>query len=161
MKSGPSAGDAVSASRLEEILREVGDARYHINHPFHKMMTAGTLDQRARCRPGPSTDIAIRRPSPRRMQSYCRAQRISEFRIEWRERIIDHDGTDDKVGGIRRWIALATGLGLDEAMVMSEAKALPGDPVCGQSVPEPGFAAQFSRSRSLISDRTVFSKGDR
>ncbi len=36
-------GEVVSGERLEEILRDVGDARYHINHPFHKMMTAGTL----------------------------------------------------------------------------------------------------------------------
>ncbi len=117
-------GEAVSAARLEEILRDVGDQRYHINHPFHKMMTAGTLTK------GQMQAWALNRycyqaAIPKKDAIILSRAENSEFRIEWRERIIDHDGTDDKIGGIRRWIALATGLGLDEAMVMSEAKALP------------------------------------
>jgi len=47
------------------------------------------------------------------------------FRAEWRKRIEDHDGTNGWDGGIARWVKLATGLGLDEAMVKSERLALP------------------------------------
>lgn len=117
-------GEAIPAERLEEILRDVGNVRYHINHPFHKMMTAGTLTK------GQMQAWALNRycyqaAIPKKDAIILSRAENSEFRIEWRERIIDHDGTDNKIGGIRRWIALATGLGLDEAMVMSEEKALP------------------------------------
>lgn len=50
-----------------------------------------------------------------------------EDRREWRQRIVDHDGEidDHPEGGLRRWLALTDGLGLDRAYVTSMRGALP------------------------------------
>ncbi len=61
---------ALTPDQLEETLRAVGDERYHINHPFHKLMTSGSLTA-GRCRPGRSTAIATRRAFPARTRSSC------------------------------------------------------------------------------------------
>ena len=37
----------------------------------------------------------------------------SALRREWRKRLEDHDGDDDRPGGIERWLTLTDGLGLD------------------------------------------------
>lgn len=47
------------------------------------------------------------------------------LRREWRRRIVDHDGDGSDDGGIRRWLALTDGLGLDRDYVVSRAGALP------------------------------------
>lgn len=49
----------------------------------------------------------------------------SEERREWRRRIVDHDGTSEKPGGIERWLILAEGVGLERAQVESAEYILP------------------------------------
>lgn len=109
---------------LADLLRSVGEERYHINHPFHHLMVDGQLTK------GQMQAWALNR--------YCyqatipvkdaivlsRLETVAE-RVAWRERIIDHDGGDGKAGGIERWMKLATGLGLDEKLVASQRQALP------------------------------------
>ena len=41
------------------------------------------------------------------------------LRRAWRSRIEDHDGTDDREGGIARWLKLAAAVGLDPDYVAS------------------------------------------
>ena len=50
-----------------------------------------------------------------------------ELRREWRKRIVDHDGEidDHPEGGLRRWLALTDGLGLERSYVTSMTGALP------------------------------------
>ena len=47
------------------------------------------------------------------------------LRREWRKRLEDHDGDDDRPGGIERWLKLTDGLGLDRADVTSTRLLLP------------------------------------
>jgi coenzyme PQQ biosynthesis protein C len=47
------------------------------------------------------------------------------LRRVWRQRILDHDGDSDDDGGIRRWLALTDGLGMDRVYVTSQQGALP------------------------------------
>lgn len=114
----------LSPDELEATLRAVGAERYHINHPFHKLMTAGRLSK------GQMQAWALNRycyqaAIPKKDAVILSRSDDSAFRIEWRERIVDHDGAPGKEGGIARWVKLATGLGLDEAMVRGQEKALP------------------------------------
>lgn len=114
----------LAPDELEATLRAVGAERYHINHPFHRLMTDGHLTK------GQMQAWALNRycyqaAIPRKDAIILARAEDAAFRIEWRERIIDHDGAPGKEGGIARWMKLATGLGLDEAMVRGQDKALP------------------------------------
>jgi len=109
---------------LEAALREIGAARYHNRHPFHKMLHGG------QCSRGQVQAWALNR-------YYYQAQipvkdatllaRLPEVedRREWRRRIVDHDGDANTVGGVGRWLKLAENVGLDGAYVKSTAGILP------------------------------------
>ncbi len=114
----------LSEPELKALLLSVGEERYHINHPFHHLMVEGRLTK------GQMQAWALNR--------YCYQAAIPvkdaiilsrlddpAMRIVWRERIIDHDGSAGKPGGIERWMKLATGLGLNEATVAARQLALP------------------------------------
>lgn len=121
---GDVARNGLSSAELEEVLREVGAARYHNRHPFHHQMTSGALTK------GQMQAWALNRYSyqsviPRKDAAIIMRSDDPEFRAEWRKRIEDHDGSDGWNGGIARWLKLATGLGLDADMVKSEKLVLP------------------------------------
>ena len=114
----------LSPAEFEARLRSIGAEHYHNLHPFHRLLHGGKLNKgqvqawalnryiyQSRI---PIKDAAIvsRLPTP-------------ELRATWRKRLEDHDGTDGRDGGIARWLKLTDGLGLDRAMVVSEANALP------------------------------------
>ncbi len=48
-----------------------------------------------------------------------------EFRREWIGRILDHDGTGEKPGGLALWLALAEAVGLDRGEVEAQQAVLP------------------------------------
>ena len=57
------------------------------------------------------------------------------LRREWRKRLEDHDGDEDRPGGIERWLKLTDGLGLDREAVSRPAcccrrRASPCRPMC-------------------------------
>jgi pyrroloquinoline-quinone synthase len=117
-------GNVLSAGELESLLRQVGAERYHINHPFHRLMVDGKLTK------GQMQAWALNRycyqaAIPRKDAIILSRLEDPALRIAWRERIIDHDGADGKPGGIEKWMKLATGLGLDAAEVAPQALALP------------------------------------
>ena len=124
MLSRPTVEKLMSPDELEETLRTVGMERYHIHHPFHKLMNAGDLTK------GQMQAWALNRYCyqaiiPKKDAIVLGKSDDPAFRREWRKRIIDHDGDDDSKGGIARWINLATSLGLDTEMVKSKRQALP------------------------------------
>jgi len=49
-----------------------------------------------------------------------------EVRREWVQRILDHDGTADREGGIEAWLRLAEAVGLSREEVISQKHVLPG-----------------------------------
>lgn len=119
-------GRLLSASELEEVLRTAGFDRYHIHHPFHKLMNAGELTK-AQMQAWALNRYCYQATIPKKDAIILSRSEDPEFRREWRKRIIDHDGEEngEKDGGIKRWLKLAEGLGLDADMVKSKCYALP------------------------------------
>jgi pyrroloquinoline-quinone synthase len=113
-----------SAEELEATLRQIGAARYHNLHPFHRLLHGGKLDK------GQVQAWALNRYYYQSTIPIKDAVVISRFRdratrLEWRHRIEDHDGDVGCEGGIERWLKLTEGLGLDTAYVESTEGILP------------------------------------
>lgn len=137
------AAGGLSPQQLEDVLRQVGAERYHNRHPFHRLMTEGTLSK------GQMQAWALNRYCyqaiiPRKDAVILARSEDPAFRAEWRKRIEDHDGQDGWSGGIARWIQLATGLGLDADLVKSERLALPATRFAA------GAYLSFCTTRSLL-----------
>jgi pyrroloquinoline-quinone synthase len=115
---------ALSPDGLEALLRSVGQERYHINHPFHRLMVEGRLT-RGQMQAWALNRYCYQAAIPRKDAIILSRLEEPALRIAWRERIIDHDGDGDKAGGIEKWLRLATALGLDEEAVKSQRLALP------------------------------------
>lgn len=115
-----------SPVEMEAALRRIGEERYHINHPFHERLHSGgcTQDQ---VRAWALNRYCYQRIIPIKDASLLARLDDVELRREWRRRIIDHDGEigDHPEGGLRRWLALTDGLGLDRNYVTSMQGALP------------------------------------
>ena len=114
----------LSADELEQRLRAVGDARYHIHHPFHKLMNAGELT-RGQMQAWALNRFCYQAIIPKKDAIALSRSEDPAFRREWRKRIIDHDGEEGSSGGLEKWLALAESLGLDREVVASRRLALP------------------------------------
>lgn len=118
------ARDGLTPDALENVLREIGLSRYHNRHPLHHRMISGALSK------GQMQAWALNRYCyqaviPRKDAMILSHAEDPAFRAEWRKRIEDHDSDDGWNGGIARWLKLATGLGLDRDLVVSQRGALP------------------------------------
>jgi hypothetical protein len=114
----------LTPDELEQRLRLVGEERYHDKHPFHRLMNAGKLSK------GQLQAWALNRyyyqaTIPLKDAVILSRMESLELRRAWRQRILDHDGDGKDEGGIRRWLALTDGLGLDKAYVVSARGILP------------------------------------
>jgi pyrroloquinoline-quinone synthase len=109
---------------LEAVLRKVGASRYHNRHPLHHKMTSGLLT-REQMQAWALNRYCYQSIIPRKDAMILARAEDPAFRAEWRKRIEDHDGSDGWNGGIGRWLKLATGLGLDRDLVISQRGALP------------------------------------
>lgn len=114
----------LSAEELEAELRQVGHHRYHIHHPFHRLMVDGKLTK-GQLQAWALNRYCYQSAIPRKDAIILSRSDDRQFRATWRERLVDHDGEEGGEGGIERWIKLATGLGLDEIEVASGDYALP------------------------------------
>jgi len=103
---------------LEAALRAIGAERYHIHHPFHRLLHDGKLD-RAQVQAWALNRYYYQNQSPVKDAHLLARLPTSELRREWSRRIEDQDGDGTKPGGIERWIKLAEGVGLDRAYVVS------------------------------------------
>jgi pyrroloquinoline-quinone synthase/pyrroloquinoline quinone biosynthesis protein D len=114
--------EALSPSAMEEALREIGATRYHHLHPFHEMLHTGA------CTKDQVRAWALNRFCYQRIIPLKDAAMLARMESTvWRQRIHDHDGEigDAPEGGLRRWLALTDGLGLDRRYVTSMEGALP------------------------------------
>jgi coenzyme PQQ biosynthesis protein C len=133
----------LSAEELEVRLRKVGEERYHDKHPFHQLMNAGKLSK------GQLQAWALNRfyyqaMIPIKDAAILSRMEHAELRRAWRQRIVDHDGDNADQGGIRRWIALTDGLGLERAYVESMQGVLPATRFAVEAY------VHFVRERSLL-----------
>ena len=136
--------DAVlSPAALEERLREIGAERYHDRHPFHHLMRDGRLT-RGQVQAWALNRYYYQARIPAKDAYIVARLPTAALRREWRRRLIDHDGEDDRTGGIARWLRLAEGLGLDRDYVVSTAGLLPATRFAVDAY------VNFVRDRSLL-----------
>lgn len=118
--------DIMTPDQLEAALRQIGEERYHHLHPFHKRLHSGgcTLDE---VRAWALNRYCYQRIIPLKDATLMARMDDVVLRREWRQRIVDHDGEIDDApeGGLRRWLALTDGVGLDRDYVTSMQGALP------------------------------------
>jgi pyrroloquinoline-quinone synthase len=123
--AGERAGQAPpwTADELVERLREQG-TRYHNLHPFHVRMDAGELT-RDELRRWVANRFYYQRCIPLKDAAILANCPEVEVRRAWIQRIIDHDGTADRAGGIESWLTLGEALGVPRAEMESERRVLP------------------------------------
>lgn len=115
----------MTRDQLEAALRKIGAERYHNLHPFHKKLHGGDLNK-GQVQAWALNRYCYQAAVPRKDAALMGRTIDRELRREWIHRIMDHDGDGvDEIGGIERWLALTSGLGLDKEMVISTEKALP------------------------------------
>lgn len=136
-------GRLLSPDALEAALRAIGAERYHIRHPFHRLLHGGQLS-RAQIQAWALNRYYYQASIPAKDATLMARLPSAQERREWRRRIEDHDGDGSKPGGIERWLKLAEGVGLERAVVESASLILP----------ETRFAVDayvhFVRDRSLL-----------
>lgn len=114
----------LTAEALEAALREIGAARYHDRHPFHRKLHGGELGR------GQVQAWALNRFYYQSRIPAKDASLIARFadpaeRREWRRRLTDHDGDAADAGGIERWLRLCEGVGLDRRQAVAGDGILP------------------------------------
>ncbi|MCW6507788.1 pyrroloquinoline-quinone synthase PqqC [Lichenifustis flavocetrariae] len=128
---------------FEAALRRIGAERYHNHHRFHKKLHGG------QCSFGQVQAWALNRyfyqsMIPIKDATVLTRMGDSALRREWRKRIEDHDGMEDGLGGIERWLRLTDSLGLSRDDVISARHVLPATRFAVEAYVE------FCRSRSLL-----------
>ena len=113
----------LSPEELEARLREIGAARYHHLHPFHKLLHGGGLDK-GQVQAWVLNRYCYQSAIPRKDAALISRIHDVDLRREWRRRIVYHDGSGPGDGGIERWLVLAEGVGLDRGYVVSTEGAL-------------------------------------
>src|SRR5271157_4215929 len=107
--------ELLSFDELRAQLRAVGEERYHHQHPFHLMMHEGRLS-RGQLQAWALNRYYYQSIIPIKDAIILSRSTDPSFRRVWRKRIVDHDGDEQRKGGIKRWLKLAeaTGLHVDQ-----------------------------------------------
>ena len=114
----------LSPDELAGALREIGAERYHIHHPFHRLLHGGHLN-RGQVQAWALNRYCYQSAIPAKDATLLARLPTSDLRREWRRRLVDHDGDTPGTGGVARWLKLAEGVGLDREYVVSGAGLLP------------------------------------
>ena len=113
-----------SSTEFEQQLRAFAP-RYHINHPFQKMMHGGELS-REQIQGWVLNRFYYQVRIP--IKDAILLSKIDDrnTRRQWIQRIIDHDGREGSEGGIEAWIGLGEATGLKREQIVSLEHVLPG-----------------------------------
>jgi coenzyme PQQ biosynthesis protein C len=114
----------LTPDELAARLRAVGAQRYHNRHPFHILLHSGKL-QRPQVQAWALNRFYYQSRIPMKDAALMARVEDPELRRIWRQRIIDHDGSEPREGGIERWLVLTDALGLDREYVTSCRGLLP------------------------------------
>ena len=114
----------LSFEELRTKLREVGEQRYHHQHPFHLMMHKGQLN-RGQLQAWALNRYYYQSRIPIKDAIILSRSEDPAFRKAWRKRVVDHDGDANSDGGIKRWLKLAEATGLDADRVSRGDEVLP------------------------------------
>lgn len=134
--------DLRSAEELEAALRRIGAERYHIHHPFHRMLHSG------RCTKGQVQAWALNRyvyqsRIPMKDASLMGRCPDRELRRHWLVRILDHDGFGDEEGVSNAGSGSAKASG-STATMWFRKKALPATKFAVEAY------VRFVREQSLL-----------
>ena len=116
--------DLLSAEELQARLRAVGEERYHHRHPFHLRMHEGQLT-RGQLQAWALNRFYYQSRIPIKDALILSRSEEMSFRLAWRKRLVDHDGSAAGEGGIERWLRLAEATGLDRERVLAGTEVLP------------------------------------
>ena len=133
----------MTAAELADALRAIGAERYHIHHPFHRLLHGGRLD-RGQVQAWALNRYCYQSAIPAKDATLLARLPTSDLRREWRRRLVDHDGDAPGTGGVARWLKLAEGVGLDAGYVQSGAGLLPATRFAVDAY------VAFVRDRSLL-----------
>ena len=115
---------AWSKAEFETALRDLG-RRYHIHHPYHRMMANGELDPE-QIRGWVANRFYYQLTIPRKDAALMANCPDQETRRLWIQRIVDHDGSSAGEGGIEAWARLGEACGIDREELWSLRQVLPG-----------------------------------
>jgi len=132
-----------SPKALETRLRRIGAERYHDKHPFHALMRDGKLSKGQIQAWGLNRYYYQSRIPIKDSVIMSRMTDVETRRI-WSQRVLDHDGSHEGQGGIRKWLHLCERLGLDKDYVVSEEGILPSTRFAVDAY------VNFVRERSLL-----------
>lgn len=126
------AGDEPGDSRavFEDRLRGM-ERFYHIHHPFHIAMNEGGLDREA-VQGWVANRFYYQIQIPRKDAAILSNCPDRAVRREWIQRILDHDGDQDRdagsenAGGIEAWLRLGQSVGLAREEILDLQYVLPG-----------------------------------
>lgn len=110
---------------FREQLVEVGRNSYHDKHPFHVAMHKGMLSQE-QVKGWVANRYYYQKSVPIKDALILSKLPTKEFRRDWIQRIIDHDGTHMEEGGIEAWLKLGEAVGLTREEILSEDHVVPG-----------------------------------
>jgi pyrroloquinoline-quinone synthase len=116
--------DLLPPDELEARLRAIGAERYHVLHPFHRLLHDGQLTK-PQVQAWALNRYYYQASIPRKDATLLARLPTPDLRREWRRRLVDHDGDGEKPGGVERWLKLTDGLGLDRDYVVSLRGLLP------------------------------------
>ena len=115
----------LSPAELRAALQATGDERYHIHHPFHRMLHDGKLN-RGQVQAWALNRYYYQSRIPAKDATVLARLPTADLRRAWRSRLEDHDGAAPGQGGVARWLKLAEGVGLDPDYVETTVGILPG-----------------------------------
>ena len=123
MASDPGSGPW-SEQEFERRLRDKGRS-YHIHHPFNVMLNTGKATPE-QIRGWVANRFYYQISIPIKDAAILANCDDRAVRRNWVQRILDHDGYGDDLGGIESWLRLAEAVGLRRAQVESLSEVLPG-----------------------------------
>lgn len=98
---------------------------YHDRHPFQRKMNEGKLSPR-QIQGWVANRFYYQENIPRKDAAIIANCPDRDVRRRWVQRIIDHDGTAGREGGIEAWLRLAEGVELTREEVWDERHVVPG-----------------------------------
>ncbi len=133
----------LTPDELADALRAIGAERYHILHPFHRLLHDGKLN-RGQVQAWALNRFYYQSMIPVKDATLLARLPTADLRREWRRRLVDHDGDAPGTGGVARWMKLAEGVGLDHAYVAAGVGILPATRFAVDAY------VAFVRERSLV-----------
>ena len=93
----------LSRNQFLDALTELGKERYHSLHPFHKLLHSGKLSF-SQVQAWALNRFYYQWSIPRKDLTLMARINDVNLRLEWRSRVIDHEGDIDGSGGISRYL---------------------------------------------------------